>query len=150
MKLYKPAFRKARIEIIPMIDTIFFLLVYFMFQTLVMVKMQALEVSIPKTSPQNNSIPPPRCVVKVDSAGNYYVNGKVVDPTGITDEVQTAVDKNPNTLVIISVDPNQPVQPLINCMDAVNYAHKPGPCTSPDGCPVNTIINGQGGVNLGV
>jgi biopolymer transport protein ExbD len=144
MKFYKPSMRKARIEIIPMIDTIFFLLVYFMFQTLVMVKMEAMEVSIPKPSPPSKSAPPPRCIVKVDDAGNYTVNGALVDPTGITDVVQAAVNKNPNTLVIISVDPNQRVQPLIDCMDGVNYAHKP------DGSPVNTIINGQGGVNLRV
>jgi biopolymer transport protein ExbD len=144
MKIYKPPIRKGRIEIIPMIDTIFFLLVYFMFQTLQMVKMQAMEVSIPKPSPPSNAAPPPKCIVKVDAAGNYTVNGMLVDPTGITDAVQTAVNKNPNTLVIISVDPTQKVQPLINCMDGVNYA------TKPDGSPVNTVINGQGGVNLPV
>ncbi len=144
MKFYKSPIKKARIEIIPMIDTIFFLLVYFMFQTLVMIKMQAMSVSIPKPSPPSTAKPPPKCIVKVDSAANYYVDGKLVDVTGITDAVQSDIDKNQDTLVIISVDPTQKVQPLINCMDAVNYAHKP------DGSPVNTIINGQGGVNMGV
>ena len=144
MKFYKAQARKARIEIIPMIDTIFFLLVYFMFQTLVMVKMEAMEVSIPKPSPPSNAAPPPRCVVKVDAAGNYTVNGALVDPSEITDDVDQAVAKNPNTLVIIAVDPTQKVQPLITCMDAVNSASKP------DGTPVNTIINGQGGVSLPV
>ena len=48
MKIPPPEFRKARIEIIPMIDTIFFLLVFFMFSTLSMVKMKGLDVSAPR------------------------------------------------------------------------------------------------------
>ena len=36
--------RKARIEIIPMIDTIFFLLVFFMFTSLSMVQMKGMGV----------------------------------------------------------------------------------------------------------
>ena len=36
MRLQRKAFKKARIEIIPMIDTIFFLLVFFMISTLSM------------------------------------------------------------------------------------------------------------------
>jgi biopolymer transport protein ExbD len=42
--------RKARIEIVPMIDTIFFLLVFFMIATLSMTKLQGLPVNLPRAA----------------------------------------------------------------------------------------------------
>ena len=56
----KQALKKARIEIIPMIDTIFFLLVFFMFTSLSMVKMHGLDVSLPKDSSSPDQKPPPQ------------------------------------------------------------------------------------------
>ena len=47
MKLQRAELKKARIEIIPMIDTIFFLLVYFMITSLSMVQMSAKKVALP-------------------------------------------------------------------------------------------------------
>jgi len=47
MKLKRRMTRKARIEIIPMIDTMFFLLVFFMVATLSMTVQQGLSVNLP-------------------------------------------------------------------------------------------------------
>lgn len=47
MKLKRRIIRKARIEIIPMIDTMFFLLVFFMVATLSMTVQQGLSVNLP-------------------------------------------------------------------------------------------------------
>ena len=50
MRLPPRQIRKARIEIIPMIDTIFFLLVFFMIASLTMIRMRAIAVAVPKNS----------------------------------------------------------------------------------------------------
>ncbi len=47
MKLPRKARKKARIEIIPMIDTMFFLLVFFMVATLSMTIQKGLQVNLP-------------------------------------------------------------------------------------------------------
>lgn len=47
MKLKRRLTKKARIEIIPMIDTMFFLLVFFMVATLSMTVQQGLSVNLP-------------------------------------------------------------------------------------------------------
>lgn len=54
--LYRPSRKKARIEIIPLIDVIFFLLATFVLFTLSLDKIQGLTVKLPK-------VPPPRPVV---------------------------------------------------------------------------------------
>ncbi len=46
LKAYQP--KKARIEIIPMIDTIFFLLVFFMIASLAMTTQKGMPVNLPK------------------------------------------------------------------------------------------------------
>ena len=51
MKLPRTEMKKARIEIIPMIDTIFFLLVFFMITSLSMVPMSAHQVNLPRARP---------------------------------------------------------------------------------------------------
>jgi biopolymer transport protein ExbD len=50
MRLPRKAPEKARIEIIPMIDIIFFLLVFFMVSTLSMTVNRGLPVNLPKAA----------------------------------------------------------------------------------------------------
>ena len=50
MRLSRRTVKKARIEIIPMIDTIFFLLVFFMISTLSMARYSGLPVNLPKAA----------------------------------------------------------------------------------------------------
>jgi biopolymer transport protein ExbD len=46
----KTGSKKARIEIIPMIDTIFFLLVFFMISALSMSRFTGVQVNLPKAA----------------------------------------------------------------------------------------------------
>ncbi|QDR82706.1 ExbD/TolR family protein [Sporomusa termitida] len=50
MKIARNSPKKARIEIIPMIDTMFFLLVFFMIATLSMTAQSGLPVNLPQAS----------------------------------------------------------------------------------------------------
>jgi biopolymer transport protein ExbD len=62
MRLHRKAnLKKARIEIIPMIDTIFFLLVFFMISTLSMSRFTGVQVNLPKAA--SGSQPPSETVV---------------------------------------------------------------------------------------
>ena len=50
MKIRRRESAKPRIEIIPMIDVIFFLLVFFMVSSLAMTKINSIQVDLPKTA----------------------------------------------------------------------------------------------------
>jgi len=50
MRIQRRSPKKARIEIIPMIDTIFFLLVFFMISTLSMAQYRGMPVNLPKAA----------------------------------------------------------------------------------------------------
>ena len=57
MRLPALAKKKARIEIIPMIDTMFFLLVFFMIATLSMTLQRGLSVTLPTAESATEKIP---------------------------------------------------------------------------------------------
>ena len=114
--------RKARIEIIPMIDTIFFLLVFFLFTALSMVRMRAMGVNLPKDSTTVQK-QPFKAVVAVTKAGDWYVNTDKIVPTELASDLQNMVNTHPDTVIIVSVDNTRNVQTLIDVMDQVNTVH---------------------------
>jgi len=65
--------KRTKIEIIPMIDTMFFLLVFFMLSSLSLTRLDALPVNLPRatTSP---SLPAADLTLTIDGAGKMYVN----------------------------------------------------------------------------
>src|SRR3954470_2026957 len=65
--------KKARIEIIPLIDVIFFLLATFVLFTLSLDKLRSLEVVLPVTPPPGIAAPPDDTVLlQASEHGTYY------------------------------------------------------------------------------
>jgi len=145
VNIQKPPFKKARIEIIPMIDTIFFLLVFFMFTSLSMVKMHGLDVSLPKDSNSPNQKPPPQVVVTVDNKGAYYLDRTAVTQADLAPEMQTRLNAKPDTVFIVNVDKQRPTQDIITVMDAVNTVKIPGHPGDPVGVMIATEAVSQNG-----
>lgn len=134
MKFQSPPIKKARIEIIPMIDAIFFLLVFFMFSSLSMIKMKGSNVALPtNTPPQSVSAPTAsqaaamsKFVVTVNDKGEYFINKNRTDAAALAGDLQTGLKARPGAVVIINVAKSQTTQNLISVMDAVNRAAPPG------------------------
>ena len=139
--------KKARIEIIPMIDTIFFLLVFFMFTSLSMVKMNGMGVSLPKDSALV-STPPPQVVITVDGQGRYFLGTRTsgrpvvtpITPGQLLPALQADVNADPRTVLIVNVNKGRNVQDLMDVMDAVNTVQLPlAARTADDNAPAVTI-----------
>ena len=76
LRAYQP--KKARIEIIPMIDTIFFLLVFFMIASLAMTTAKGMPVNLPKASAATER-PVVKVVLTLTQSGSYYVDKQRVE-----------------------------------------------------------------------
>ncbi len=128
-----------------MIDTIFFLLVFFMFTSLSMVKMNGMDVSLPKDSSSPDQKPPPQVVVTVDKTGGFFLNTSKVDPAQLQTEMQARLDAKPDTVFIVNVDKSRPTQNIIDVMDAVNSVKIPGHPDDPVGVMIATEpVNASG------
>ena len=119
MKLPRYNPKRARIEIVPMIDTIFFLLVFFMITWLSMVKMNGLALAVPRV---NHETPhtPPSVVLSVSPAGTYYVGSDRATPDDWEGRLRARLARQPNTVVVLNVAPTQRTQTLVDMMDRVN------------------------------
>ena len=123
MKLQRAELKKARIEIIPMIDTIFFLLVFFMITSLSMVQMSAKKVALP-ISATANSKPVTKVVLTVDDKGAFYIDRGPVQYGDILPMLEAKVAENPKVVVVINCDKNEPVEQF---QYALNIAQQANP-----------------------
>lgn len=65
--------KKARIEIIPLIDVMFFLLAAFMMVSLTMQKSQTIKMNLPTAVAAQNDFKPEIFNIGIDSLGDLYV-----------------------------------------------------------------------------
>jgi biopolymer transport protein ExbD len=70
--------KKARIEIIPLIDVIFFLLATFVLFTLSLNKIQSLPINLPIADPAPQKPNPDDVTIQVSDSGTLYWNKNVV------------------------------------------------------------------------
>jgi biopolymer transport protein ExbD len=106
MKLSRFQPKKARIEIIPMIDTIFFLLVFFMIASLAMTTMKGMPVNLPKATSSRDR-PMVKVVLTLTETGKYYIDKKQVTFGAIYPEMKARLVENPKLVVVINCDKKQ-------------------------------------------
>lgn len=112
--------KKGRVEIIPMIDVMLFLLVFFIMITLQMISDRGLHLNLP-TSSQAKVLPHPHYVINIMKAGTLVVNQKHYNLVSL--EKLLSTDGNPlKTQVTIAADKNVPFQKFIRVMDACQKA----------------------------
>ncbi len=142
MKFPPRQIKRARIEIIPMIDTIFFLLVFFMITSLSMVRMKAMTVVLPRNTPPAAANAPAGnaadrqhlVILTVSDAGGYYLGTRRIAPEALGAALQSRATSDPHAVVVLNVAKSQTAQTLIKIMDAVNRVR------TPDGQPVSALM----------
>jgi len=108
--------RKARIEIIPMIDIMLFLLVFFAMMTLKMIPTSG-QVSKLPTSSTAIAIPPPKLLIEIRSNGQLLAEGGEMEPAEISALVKA---RDPvNLAVTIAGSDDASMQHLMRAVDAV-------------------------------
>ena len=123
MKLQRAELKKARIEIIPMIDTIFFLLVFFMITSLSMVQMSAKKVALPVSSTAQSK-PLNKVVLTVDDKGQFYIDrGRIDNYKDVLPLLTERVNRDPTVVIVINCDKNQQVEQFQYALDIAKRAN---------------------------
>jgi biopolymer transport protein ExbD len=121
VRLPRQPIKKARIEIIPMIDTIFFLLVFFMISTLSMAHYGGLPVNLPKAA-TGQETPSETAAVTIGANGNIAVDKQPVGREAIRDMLKARLKKNPEQLVLINADERVEHGLVVEIMDRARQA----------------------------
>lgn len=108
--------RKARIEIIPMIDIMLFLLVFFAMMTLRMMPASGQSFRLPGSSTAS-TLETPKLLVEIASSGSASVQGHVVSVKDLTAMVQA---RTPSKLAVtIAGADDASLQHLMLVIDAI-------------------------------
>jgi biopolymer transport protein ExbD len=103
MRIQRRSSKKARIEIIPMIDTIFFLLVFFMISTLSMTQFKGMPVNLPKAA-SGQQAPAESAAITIDKDGRLFLNKQPIEKSVLGESLRQQLDKNPDLLIVINAD----------------------------------------------
>ena len=112
--------KRARIEIIPMIDIMFFLLVFFIMITLHMIPSTGVASNLAKSSTAT-ALDNPKVLVDLDEGGNISVGGKSLQPGELTALLRTKGDPD-KINVTIAGEKDTSLQNMMKVMDACRSA----------------------------
>ena len=121
MRVPRTAPEKARIEIIPMIDIIFFLLVFFMISTLSMTINRGLPVNLPKAASSQSNLRE-SFNITVTREGDIFLNKEPITLQEISQRVQAGLVKDPELLAVINADDHAIHGTVVEIMDKVRLA----------------------------
>jgi biopolymer transport protein ExbD len=113
---------EARIEIVPLIDIMFFLLAAFMLVSLSMVNMKSVKVNLPTAVTATGDTKKDIVDISVDKSGLMYLDKKPVGSNELAGLLAAAAKANPQLRVFISGDRNARHGDIIRALDAVREA----------------------------
>jgi biopolymer transport protein ExbD len=122
MRISRRSMKKARIEIIPMIDTIFFLLVFFMISTLSMTRFKGMPVNLPKAA-SGQQAPAESAAVTINKDGRVFLDKEPVEKSALADLLRRQLEKNPDLLVVINADDGVEHGRVVEVMDIARGAN---------------------------
>jgi len=123
MKIGSPLpHRKARIEIIPLIDIMFFLLASFMMVSLTMIRMQSIKMDLPTATQAKRDFKPEIINLAVDKLGDIYVEKEKKTMPEVFAFLTNRFNANTNLPVYISGDKDATHGSVITVLDLVRRA----------------------------
>ena len=96
--------KKSRLEIIPLIDIMFFLLASFMMLALEMSKTENIKVNLPPASQSQQDFRPDMVNIAVDKSGTVWLEKKQISPADLAVVLKDRFRANPDVPVYISGD----------------------------------------------
>jgi len=117
--------KKARLEIIPLIDVMFFLLAAFMMVSLSMQKIQTVRMDLPSAVAAASSKKPDIVNIDISSVGEVSVDRKTLTLPALEALVKDRMNANTNVPVYIRADAKVKHGRVLEILDAMKAIHVP-------------------------
>ncbi len=113
--------KSARIELIPLVDIIFLLLVFFIYSMLSMAVYRGIPVMLPQAETVE-STKEEAVFITVDKKGNVFVNKALTDREELLGRLRREQAAFPEKTAIISADGDAPYRAFVDVLDKVRLA----------------------------
>ncbi len=111
---------EINVNLTPLIDVVFLLLIFFMVST-TFTKASQLSIDLPEATGEPSEAPQEQIEILVDESGNYRINGKPLVDTHVR-TLQAAIYKvssgDTSMAMVISADAQASHQSVVRAMDA--------------------------------
>ncbi|MEM7706926.1 MAG: biopolymer transporter ExbD [Pseudomonadota bacterium] len=122
MQIQKKEKEEPGIDLAPLIDVVFLLLIFFMVTT-TFERQARLRIELPQASEEAVTIEQERLEIAISREGRYFINNNEVINQG-SDTLKAAIARiagdDLDQPVTIRADANTPYQSVVTAMDAVN------------------------------
>jgi len=109
--------RHARIEIIPLIDIVFFLLATFVMVSISMVKQKGIPVVLPSASTGAPQEKKEHVVITISEAGQFYLDKTEMTQEDLFAKIRLLKSHNPDLPILINGDANARLGLAIQVLD---------------------------------
>jgi biopolymer transport protein ExbD len=120
MNLRTPRKEEPELNLIPLIDVVFMLLIFFMVTT-TFTRDSGLQIELPTADAEQTEAKPDTIEITIDAEGRYYVNQQALVNTHL-DTLKRAIEQTAgerrDTPLVISADARTPHQAVVSAMDA--------------------------------
>ena len=119
MEFIRPKRVSLSLDMAPLIDVVFQLLIFFMLASSFLTPM--LNLTLPKASTQD-TLQTERLIVSVDKSGQVFVNTEPVSLDALRDALQRRLQLDPTRAVHLRGDEEMPYKLFVQVMDIVRQA----------------------------
>ena len=119
---YLGAEEKARIEIIPMIDIMMFLLVFFMLATIKMIQGAGIKLDLPQSSTAQTLQTSVKVSIGVTKDDLLYMDAKPINEAALVTALKSMVNPETKIDVAIAGDEGTSYKNIVKVMDLVREA----------------------------
>lgn len=116
--------KRTKIEIIPMVDTMFFLLVFFMLSSLALSRLVAMPVDLPKAGSSQRMVEDRNLALSVDALGQIYLDRRPVSVVQLGSAIREVAGSRPlkDLTLVINADEKSSHGLVVQCIDAAREA----------------------------
>ncbi|MAF01379.1 biopolymer transporter ExbD [Herbaspirillum huttiense] len=111
---------EPHIEIIPMIDIMMFLLIFFMVTMLKMIDVSGLKINVPQAA-SAATLPSKSLTIVVDKTGAMFFEGKPVEHDALVDQLKERA-RTAKLEVLVAGDKDVSLENLLHVMDVARAA----------------------------
>ncbi len=118
----RKSIEEAEIIVIPMIDVMMFLLVFFVLISINVLPSLGLKIKPPSSASPDRIVDPVRITISLDREGKAAIDGKPVSLAEIPERLASSVEPGKKLAVIIAGDEEAGLQGLVSILDALKLA----------------------------
>ncbi|AGB40944.1 biopolymer transport protein [Halobacteroides halobius DSM 5150] len=114
--------KRLDVKLLPMIDVMFFLLVFFMLFTTFKVTPAGMEINLPQAKTVTKQQQDVKVRINISAEGRLSLDEQLIAFKGLKAKVKELIKKQANTLFVIKADQEVKYKKIIRIMDLIRQA----------------------------